>query len=107
MNKILELDTDNCIDSFKGEALLIDDSIVAAKVASKVLEKLRFKTTICASAQDGFDVLKENSKRFAFVMLDIVMPNVDGVDVYHGSRMTHKFLTYLYTCCRTGRSNID
>ena len=80
MNKILELDTDNCIDSFKGEALLIDDSIVAAKVASKVLEKLRFKTTICASAQDGFDVLKENSKRFAFVMLDIVMPNVDGVE---------------------------
>ena len=65
---------------FEREALVIDDSIVAAKITSKVLEKLQCKSTVCTSAQDGFDMLKKNSRKYAFVMLDIVMPNVDGVE---------------------------
>ena len=64
----------------RGCVLLIDDSPVAAKVATKVLENLKFQVVSCNSAQSGFDKLKESPSKFSIVFLDVVMPKVDGVE---------------------------
>jgi len=60
----------------KGCVLLIDDSPVAAKVASKVLTNLKFEVVSCNSAQIGFDALKASPNKFVIVFLDVVMPKV-------------------------------
>ena len=63
-----------------GCVLLIDDSPVAAKVATKVLEGLSLNVTAMNSANSGFDTLKANPNKFCLIFLDVVMPKVDGVE---------------------------
>ena len=64
----------------KGHVLLIDDSVVASKMALKVLEKFNFEVTACNSAQEGYDTLIDHPTKFSVVFLDVVMPKVDGVE---------------------------
>lgn len=63
-----------------GLALLIDDSPVAAKVASKVLKAANFDVVTANSAKMGFDILLGRKDDIALIFLDVVMPNVDGVE---------------------------
>ncbi|RYG97063.1 response regulator, partial [archaeon] len=63
-----------------GVVLLIDDSPVAARVASKVLATLHFEVIVANSAQTGFDLLMGRKEDINLVFLDVVMPNVDGVE---------------------------
>ena len=65
---------------FGATVLLIDDSKVASRVASKVLQKLNFHVLVADSAQEGFETLKANVKDIKLVFLDVVMPKVDGVE---------------------------
>lgn len=60
--------------------LLIDDSAIASKVASKVLQRLNFQVLVADSAQKGFNILKEKVKEIRLIFLDVVMPQVDGVE---------------------------
>jgi CheY-like chemotaxis protein len=63
-----------------GLALLIDDSAVAAKVASKVLTTANFDVVTANSAKMGFDILFNRKSEIDVIFLDVVMPNVDGVE---------------------------
>lgn len=63
-----------------GLVLLIDDSPVAAKVASKVLIQLHFEVVIANSAKMGFDILMNRKEDIDLIFLDVVMPTVDGVE---------------------------
>eukprot|EP01038_Epipyxis_sp_PR26KG_P014061 gene14061-18863_t len=60
--------------------LLIDDSPVAAKVASKVLKDSKFEVVCGNSAQMGYDILMSRCHDIELIFLDVVMPNVDGVE---------------------------
>lgn len=63
-----------------GMVLLIDDSPVAAKVASKVLQALKFNVVSANSAKMGFDILMAKQSEIDLIFLDVVMPKVDGVE---------------------------
>lgn len=63
-----------------GMVLLIDDSAVAAKVASKVLTNLHFEVITAKSAKLGYDILLARKDEIILVFLDVVMPTVDGVE---------------------------
>jgi CheY-like chemotaxis protein len=71
---------DEDIEIIGGVVLLIDDSPVAAKVATEVLKRLNFQVLVADSAEKGFDLLKKNTKDIQIVFLDVVMPKVDGVE---------------------------
>lgn len=63
-----------------GLVLLIDDSSVAAKVASKVLVVSGFDVVAANSAKMGFDILLARKNEIDLIFLDVVMPTVDGVE---------------------------
>ncbi len=66
--------------TLRGNVLLIDDSNVAAKVASKVLLGFKLEVDTANSATAGFDLLKKNPNKYMIIFLDVVMPKVDGVE---------------------------
>lgn len=63
-----------------GIALLIDDSWVAVKVASKILQAFHFEVLTANSAKTGYEILEERYKEIKIIFLDVVMPKVDGVE---------------------------
>jgi CheY-like chemotaxis protein len=67
-------------DGANGVVLLIDDSPVAAKVASKVLQQLKFEVLTANSARAGYDVLQVRFEDIKIIFLDVMMPEVDGVE---------------------------
>lgn len=76
------------------KALIVEDDPVSQTVAKKILEK--YAEPVCASdgeqAIQAFETALENSKPFDFVLMDIMMPLVSGLDavaVIRGIEMEH------------------
>lgn len=62
----------------KRRALVIDDSLVVRKMLMKALSQLGFQSF---EARDGLDGLKKMQEtRFSIVLLDFLMPKMDGLD---------------------------
>jgi len=78
MNKAAE--AEEKADHDNGLVLLIDDSPVAAKVASKVLHLMHFEVLTANSAKKGYDILCARGEEIKIIFLDVVMPQVDGVE---------------------------
>lgn len=59
--------------------LLIDDDEVHTDVLSRRLENQGFETLVAESAESGFD--KAKFERPSLILLDIRLPDADGLDV--------------------------
>lgn len=59
--------------------LIIDDSTTSHRVTSKILKECGYDTMGCMSAEEGLDTLRKNPGKFAFILLDIDMPDIDGI----------------------------
>ncbi|PID41830.1 MAG: hypothetical protein CSA52_01195 [Gammaproteobacteria bacterium] len=59
-------------------ALLVDDSKLARITLKKLLEKRNLEVSMCASAQEALDYLKDNHPDVIF--MDHLMPEMDGIE---------------------------
>jgi DNA-binding response OmpR family regulator len=64
---------------FMVNVLIVDDDAINSKVFSKRLNKRGFSTRIVDSGQECLKVLDEDNSYI--VLLDIVMPDMDGIEV--------------------------
>lgn len=62
---------------FKDRALIVDDSGAMRQVLKKLLEQKGFEV---AEAQDGKFALNIEEYEYKVIILDIMMPNVNGVE---------------------------
>jgi len=65
-----------------GTVLLVDDEAVVRKICMSILEKIGYRVL---SAKDGEEVLelyKNNKDEIDIVLLDMIMPNMSGGEVY-------------------------
>lgn len=62
-----------------GKILIIDDEVDYAKVVKAIIEKDGHNATIANSGKEGLEKL--NEEKFDLVMLDIMMPGMDGFEV--------------------------
>ena len=60
--------------------LIVDDVRVNREILSEILEQDYFIMT-AEDGKEALDILYENEQRIAVVLLDLVMPNVDGFAV--------------------------
>jgi DNA-binding response OmpR family regulator len=66
------------IESYKDANILtIDDSSFVRNILKTVLTQKGYNVFTAASAQEGFDVLKDN--RIDLILLDLIMPGMDGM----------------------------
>lgn len=70
----------------KPKILIVDDSEYDCNLISKFLNLKGFETTNVLSGQDCLDYLEEN--RCDLVLLDILMPNLTGIDVLKKIRLS-------------------
>ena len=63
------------------KALIVDDSKLNLMVAQKILEKIGFSVDTVLSGEECLEKIKNNS--YNIIFMDIMMPNMDGIETYN------------------------
>ena len=63
--------------------LLVDDEDLIIDVGKQILEKLGYKVLIARSGKEALDVYHTSSDTIALVILDMVMPDMNGGITYN------------------------
>lgn len=71
------------------KALIVDDNLLNIKVAEKLLEHLGVKVSSVMSGQECL----ENVNKYDIIFMDIMMPEMDGVETYQKLKSIEGFNT--------------
>jgi two-component system cell cycle sensor histidine kinase/response regulator CckA len=66
----------------KGTLLIVDDEKSVLEVTSKMLKKLGFQTLLAGSGEEALEALKANRGRIDVVILDMILPDLSGSEIY-------------------------
>lgn len=69
--------------------LLVDDEAMILEVGQALLEKLGYRVVVANGGQQAVDLAKQNGSKIDVVVLDLIMPGMDGGDVFDGIRQIH------------------
>ena len=67
-----------------GTVLVIDDEEIVRNFVARMLDQLGYKIILAASGKEGLTSFKEHHNNIDLVILDIVMPESDGMDCFDG-----------------------
>ncbi|MGH8024469.1 MAG: response regulator, partial [Limisphaerales bacterium] len=70
------------------QVLLCDDNSINQKVAARILQQLNYKSDIAANGVEALDAL--DKKRYDLVFMDVMMPEMDGLDATREIRRRQK-----------------
>nr|WP_321403582.1 response regulator [uncultured Desulfobacter sp.] len=72
--------------SGKGRVLLVDDEKEVIEVCKEMLEALGYEVLVAAAGAQAVSVVKNDVKGIDLMILDVVMPGMDGVQTYDAVR---------------------
>ncbi|HVJ16957.1 MAG TPA: response regulator [Polyangiaceae bacterium] len=70
----------------KGRILVIDDEPDVARSISLLLQRQGYQTTTCGSGSEGVSEFERSWQSTDLVLLDMIMPDMDGVETFHALR---------------------
>ena len=76
--------------------LLVDDDRELGAMLAEFLAPDHFDVTACLSGEDGLQALRD--KEFDLLILDIMLPGVNGIDVLKQVRQTSDIPIIMLTC---------
>lgn len=100
-------------DLVRGNAhiLLADDEELQCEMARNTLNTLGHKVTICKNGREALEIYKKSWNKFDLVILDIVMPEMDGKETYLAMRKINPDVKILllsgYSITRQTRELLD
>ena len=68
--------------------LLVDDEELIRRVGERLLRKLGYKVAVAVDGRQAVELLREHAADFQLVILDLVMPGLDGEETFHQLRET-------------------
>src|SRR5262249_10838753 len=78
-----------------GMALIVDDEQVVRGLARDMLEKMGFCVLTATDGHDGVEVFRTNADRIRLVLLDLMMPRLDGIEAFREMRRIRRDLCAL------------
>lgn len=66
--------------------LLVDDEEMIRHAGKRILEKMGFQVLLAADGMEGIRVFSEHKEKLSAVILDIMMPVMDGEETFHKLR---------------------
>lgn len=73
-------------DDHSGTILIVDDEQMIRELAQEALEELGYKTLTASDGKEALNVFRENREIISCVILDLMMPNLDGVATFEHLR---------------------
>ncbi|MBN2711228.1 MAG: response regulator, partial [Planctomycetes bacterium] len=65
-----------------GTVLIVDDEMMLRTTAKLMLEDCGYKVFVAGDAEEGIETYKKNADKIDIVLLDMVMPKMNGAEVY-------------------------
>ena len=78
------------------KVLVVDDDQGVMKIACLLLEKLGFNVKGVTSGEEGLSILMDRQNEVDLLVLDIVLKDTSGLDLYQTVRKTRKDLPVLF-----------
>ena len=76
----------------KGTILVVDDDSVALAMLTGFLEDAEYEVVTAGDGRQAMDILYESSDNFSAVVLDWIMPNMDGLEVLKAVNADMRFV---------------
>ncbi|HSO18808.1 MAG TPA: PAS domain S-box protein, partial [Desulfosarcina sp.] len=73
---------DECVIQGSGCVLVVDDEPAVLEISSKMLQKLGFRVLEASSGRDALTVYRHNRHMIDLLLLDMIMPDMGGGEVY-------------------------
>ena len=77
-----KIDSKNRIIEGSGNILLVDDEEMVLEIGAKLIKKVGYRVFEAKSGREAVDVYKENKAKIDLVILDMIMPEMGGGEVY-------------------------
>jgi CheY-like chemotaxis protein len=68
---------------YTGHILLVDDEDMVRRSGQRLLSTLGYTVSIAANGVEALDIVKSNKTRFRLVILDLIMPVMDGETTFY------------------------
>lgn len=62
--------------------LLVDDEELVIDIGKRMMEMLGYTVTVAGSGRDAVSIYKEQPERFSLVIVDMIMPGMDGGETF-------------------------
>lgn len=80
--------------------LVVEDDVILARGLARNLELEGFRVTVCHSGEDGLDSLRGPGNRFSLLVLDVMLPGIDGLEVCRRLRQAGNQIPVLFLTAR-------
>jgi PAS domain S-box-containing protein len=77
------------MEKSSGTILLVDDEEVVRQVAKKILTSSGYEVVSAADGAEAVAIFRNDSARFAAVLLDLTMPHMDGEEAFRVLKEIH------------------
>jgi len=80
--------------------LIVDDEEDIVNLTEKFLQLENYETLACSNGSEALQIMEEKHEDIALVLLDIMMPNLNGYEVLKSIKSNEKFnhiLVVLFT----------
>jgi nitrogen-specific signal transduction histidine kinase/CheY-like chemotaxis protein len=81
-----QIKEDECVYQRTGTIMVVDDEKQALSVAERILRKFGFDVVAASNGPDAVKAFKRLGGQIDLVVLDIIMPGMDGADVFRELR---------------------
>jgi PAS domain S-box-containing protein len=69
-----------------GRILVIDDEEILIKTVSAILHKEGYEIVTCTDSSEGLEVFRFSPEEFDLILLDMIMPGMNGPEVFNALR---------------------
>jgi DNA-binding NtrC family response regulator len=99
--------TQDVIFQGKGTILVIDDEDIIRNLLETILTKLGYNVLLAKDGLDGIQLYKEHSNKIDLVLLDMIMPRMNGKDCFYKLKTLNENAKVIIVSGYTDEANIE
>ena len=77
--------------------LLVDDEESMRNVGRDILSRYGAQVTMCENGADAVALIEDPTQQFDIIILDVIMPKMNGIDAFHRLRENLPYARYIFS----------
>jgi len=90
-----------------GRVLLVDDEAIIRNIGTMILEEMGCDVTVADDGAKAVQIVKNVNGHFDLVILDLIMPNMDGREAFHAIREIVPEIPVIFSSGFTNNQKLD